>query len=85
MFGDEITIIGVAGKAELADIEGFVSSRGVDGFEHAVDDTGVVWFAYGVSSQPAVVFLIDDGSYTTHSGTLGVDGLVEGIEELLAS
>lgn len=85
MFGDEITVIGVAGKADLADIESFVNSRGVDGFEHAVDDTGGVWVAYEVATQPAVVFLNDDGSFTTHNGAIGVDGLIEGIEALLAS
>lgn len=78
-------MVGVAGKGDLAEIQNFVNSRGVDAFVHAIDDTGDVWMSYDVVSQPAVVFLNDDGTFTTHVGAIGVEGLTAGIEELLAS
>lgn len=84
MFGDQVTVIGVAGRGEVSEMEKFVSGRGVDGFEHIADETGAVWAAFGIASQPAVVFLNDDGTSTTHMGAIGIDGLTEGIEALIA-
>lgn len=67
--------VGVAGRDDLAAINDFIATLGVDGFEHAVDDDGSLWANYGITSQPSFVFLDDDGSSTTHVGPLGTDGL----------
>ncbi len=83
-YGSDILVIGVAGKGDDASYESFVATGGVDGFEHGIDTTGGVWLTYGVSTQPAVVFLNDDGTFTTHNGAIGIDGLTEGVEALLA-
>ena len=51
-----------------------------------MDDTGQIWRAYEVTSQPTFAF-IDDSSKTIqiYSGPLGVDGLSERVDELLAN
>ncbi len=75
----------MAGKSDAADMEAFVQTRGVGAFEHAVDETGVVWAAYGIGIQPAFVFLNDDGAWTVHNGAIGLEGLTEAVETLISS
>lgn len=84
-FGDQVTIIGVAGRDDLKDMEGFVSEFGVGGFEHIADENGEIWARYGVTSQPAFAFVNNDGSSETLISSLGLDGLTERVEALAAS
>ena len=63
----------------------FDADTGVDTFPHAADIDGDVWEHYGISSQPAFVFINDDGTFDTRLGSLGEDGLTERVEQLLAS
>ena len=67
----------MSGRGDLADYEDFVSERGVEGITHAYDDDGAFWVAAGVTTQPSFVFVNDDGTYDTHTGALGLDGIVE--------
>lgn len=62
-----------------------MNERGVAGFEHIADADGIVWREYGVTSQPAFAFIDDDGTVETRLGAMGVDGLTERINTLLAS
>ncbi len=85
-YGENVTIIGVAGRAGDQSIIEFVDERGVSGFDHVIDDPdGTVWAAYGFGSQPAFAFLNDDGTMETHLGALGVSGMSERIETLIAN
>ena len=84
-FGDQVNIIGVAGRDDLRDMEEFVSNTGVSGFDHIADEDTEIWQAYGVTSQPAFVFINDDGTTETLISSLGVDGLTERVEALAAA
>jgi predicted DsbA family dithiol-disulfide isomerase len=82
IYGDQVTFVGVAGRDELPAINAFINDLGVDGFDHAVDDDGAVWAAYGVNSQPAFVFIDDSGETTRVLGAQGLDSLTERLDDL---
>lgn len=84
MFGDDVAVVGVAGRDELAAIQGFIDERGVGGFPHIVDETGEIWSGFDVRSQPAFVFIDDDGSIVGEAGSLSADALDERIRNLIA-
>lgn len=84
-FGDQVNFIGVAGRDDLRDMEEFVAETGVDGFDHLADEDSEIWTTYGVTSQPAFVFINDDGSTETLISGLGLDGLTERVEALAAA
>lgn len=66
-------------------MEEFVNDHGVTGFDHIADEETEIWSAYEVTSQPAWVFINDDGSRETLVSALGRDGLTERVEGLIAS
>ncbi len=66
-------------------MEEFVSETGVEGFDHIADEDSEIWTTFGVTSQPAFVFINDDGATETLISALGVDGLTERIEALAAA
>ena len=84
IYGEQVNIIGVAGRDTLADMQGFVDEFGVDGFEHIADESVAIWAEYGITSQPAFAFIDDSGSVETVISALGRDGLAERIDALLA-
>ena len=84
-FEGRAQIIGVASRDTIEQIEAFVADTGVDTFPHAADIDGDVWEFYGIGSQPAFVFINDDGTFDTRLGSLDEDGLTEWVEQLLAS
>ena len=84
-FGDQVTILGVAGRDDLRDMEEFVAEYGVGGFEHVADEDVEIWEAYGITSQPAFVFINDDGTSETLISALGLEGLTARVEALAAS
>jgi len=85
VYGDEVLIVGVAGRDDVAAIESFVENLAVGEFDHAIDDDGSIWASYGILSQPSFAFIGDDGAVSTHTGPLGVARLSERIDELLAT
>jgi hypothetical protein len=84
-FGSEVNIIGVGGRGNVEDMKSFVDEYGVFGFEHIADEDTQIWFEFGVTSQPAFVFINDDGTSETLISSLGQEGLTERIEALIAS
>jgi len=84
-FEGRARIIGVASLDSIEQMEAFVADTGVDTFPHAADVDGDVWEFYGISSQPAFVFINDDGTFDILLGSLDEDGLTERVEQLLAS
>lgn len=80
-----MNIIGVAGRADLVDMEAFVDDLGVGDFEHIADVDGAVWTDFGVTSQPAFVFIDDDGSSEVLISALGQDRLTSRVEALIAN
>ena len=66
-------------------MQDFISSTGVGGLRHVSDESGDIWRDYEITSQPAWVFINDDGTSTSVASTLGENGLTSEIETLLAS
>ena len=77
-------MIGVAGRDDLSAIQGFIDERGVGAFPHLVDDTGEIWAAFDVRSQPAFVFIDDDGTVSRPTGSLSEAAITDRLEELVA-
>lgn len=78
-------MVGVSGRAELDAIQGFIDARGVSGFPHIADEAGDVWGAFDILSQPAFVFIDDDGTIAATTGSLGANGIAEQLDSLIAS
>ncbi len=80
----DVNFVGVSGRDELAAMQDFVNGLGVDAFPHIADVDGVVWAEYGVTSQPAFVFIDDSGEAEVLVASLGQSGLTERVEALLS-
>ncbi len=84
IYGEQVAFVGVAGRDEPTAINEFIDTLDVSDFEHAVDDDGSLWANYDITTQPSFVFINDDGHTSTHVGALGVAGLQERLDALLA-
>lgn len=84
-FGDDVQIVGVAGRGGLDEMRGFIDDTETTGFPHVADLDGDVWNAFGVYAQPAFAFIDDDGEIETFIGGLRADDLADRIEQLLAT
>ena len=60
----------------------FVEELGVGDIEHLFDETGEVWSRFGISSQPAWIFINDDGQIDTQIGALGTEGMLAALSDL---
>lgn len=80
---EDVTLIGVAGKDDVGPMREFVERHGLESVRHVVDEDGSLWASYGVSYQPAWVFIDDSGEASVVAGALGYDGLFAGIDETL--
>lgn len=70
-FPDGVEVIGFASRADLASSQEFVESHGVGDFQHIFDEDGSVWDRFGVTGQPTLIFVNDDG-VITHNVTGGI-------------
>jgi len=84
MFADDVTVIGVGGRDDADSITNWVADNGVDGFDHINDPNVLVWREYGITSQPAFVFINDDGTSELLIGGLGIEGLTDRVQGLIA-
>lgn len=85
MFADDVTVIGVAGRDSADTFQEWITSREVGGFEHIADPDIEVWREFGITTQPAFVFINDDGTVERRPGAMGLDGLTARINELIAA
>lgn len=65
-------------------MQAFIDRHGIGGFDHLVDDDGSLWERFGIVTQPAWIFVNDDGTTKTLVGILGEDGLRAEIDELVS-
>lgn len=77
-----VEIIGVAGRGEVPEMEGFLSDTGTGDLTHVVDEDGSIWSQYGVAAQPAYAFIDDSGDVEVVVGALGADALTERMQAL---
>ncbi len=80
-----VELYGLAGKSEVADAQGFIEQYDVADFPHLFDEDGTLWANFGVSYQPALVLIDDDGSIEVIPGATGADEIVAAAEELALS
>lgn len=83
-FGDDLAIIGIAGKDTDAEHQEFVERHDLAAIPHAIDDDGSLWAKYGVGYQPAWVFIAEDGTTRVVAGGL-YDDLEPTLEDFLSS
>jgi hypothetical protein len=79
-----VAVVGVAGRDDLSAIQGFIDNRGVGAFPHIVDESGEIWASFDVRSQPAFVFIDDDGT-VDGTGSLSEDSVIERLDALIDS
>jgi thiol-disulfide isomerase/thioredoxin len=82
---DDVTVIGIAGRDDVEPMRAFVEEHGLEGITHVVDADGAVWASYGISYQPAWVFVDEAGEAAVAAGALGYDGIFAGIEQVFGS
>jgi len=75
----------VASRSDSDAIRSFVDDYWVSGFEHIIDEGGVVWSKYGVVSQPSFTFINDDGTIETRVGSMGPERLTEAVQQLTST
>lgn len=78
---DDVTLVGVAGRDEVGPMQDFVAEHALGKMTHVVDADGAIWASYGISYQPAWVFIDAEGDATVAAGMLGYDGIVAGVGE----
>ena len=69
-FGDRVTFVGVPGHDSDDAHEAFVEEHGLDEITHVVDEDGSLWARFGITYQPAWVFVDDDGTSQVVAGGL---------------
>lgn len=78
-------IYGLSGQDSVASSLAFVEDLGVGDIEHLHDDTGEIWQRFGIVTQPAWIFINDDGEIDTKLGALGADGMRQALSNLEAN
>jgi thiol-disulfide isomerase/thioredoxin len=81
----ELTVVGVAGRGEVDDMQEFVASTGTADITHAVDADGSIWAEFGVISQPALAFVDASGAVEVVSGRQTQEAMERRIAQLLGS
>lgn len=84
-FGDDVQLVGIAGRGSIGDMRDFIDDTDTNGLIHVADLDGAVWNAFGIFAQPAFAFIDDDGDIETFVGGLRSDDLADRIGELLAT
>ena len=59
----KVTFVGIAGRSDVGQMQGFVSKYGLN-FTNLNDSDGSLWARFGVPWQPAYLFVRPDGSST---------------------
>jgi peroxiredoxin len=85
-FGDEVTILGIAGVSGLDAMQAFVRRHELELIDHVADVDGAMWADFDVNYQPWWIFINDDGTVIENwQGRLSDDEISENIEFLVAS
>ena len=84
-FEGSVEIVGVPGRGEVAEMDGFVADTGTGSLRHVVDEDGAIWRDYGIIGQPAFAFVDDDGAAEVFVGGLGYEQLTARMQELADS
>lgn len=81
-YEEEVAIVGVAGEDDVESFEEFVEQHDLGHMPHIADTEGSVAGHFGISGQPAWVFVdAETGESDTVFGEHGVDAMIERIEQ----
>jgi peroxiredoxin len=82
-FGDQVNLVGVAGKSDVDAMKGFISDYGLSGITHLADDNDPLWAKYGITYQHQYV-VIDKAGRVVHTGELSERELTDRLSDLAA-
>jgi thiol-disulfide isomerase/thioredoxin len=80
-----VQVIGVAGRGEVDEMQGFVSDTDMARLTHLVDSDGSIWSSFGVAAQPAYAFIDDTGEVEVVVGAMGEERLSARMDQLAAT
>ena len=81
-FGDRVTFVGVPGHDSDDAHDVFVEEHDLGEIPHVVDEDGSLWARFGITYQPAWVFVDDDGTSQVVAGGL-YDELPARVQDLV--
>lgn len=77
-FPDDVTVLGVAGLGDVPTANTFIEDHpGVESFPHIYDEDGSIWKGFGVTGQPTLVLINQDGRSQSYSGGYGKNDIVD--------
>ncbi len=83
--GDQVRIVGVAGRDLTGPMRDFVAEHGLEGLTHIDDGGGEIWDRFGVVGQPTWIFVDGEtGAVEGRLGLLGADDLRAALTDLAA-
>lgn len=78
-----MALLSIAGRDDVSEMQGFVERHGLGGlFPHLADGSGELWRRFGVSGQPAWVFVDDSGESERIFGALTDEELQARLDQL---
>lgn len=83
-FAADVTVLGVSWNGTTQAMHDFEVRHGLT-FTSVNDDDGKIYKQFGIPIQPAWVFISQDGSMTTHFGSIDEGSLKEELQKLSAS
>lgn len=82
-FEDRVPVVGVASRDQVEAMQAFVERHDLSHVPHAADVDGEVWERFGITGQPAWVFVDGEtGAVTREFGALDEAALSEHLEQL---
>jgi thiol-disulfide isomerase/thioredoxin len=81
-YGDEVSVIGVAGLDQPAAMEDFIDMTDTGSLTHLNDEAGEVWRHFGITAQSTFA-IVDENGVVTDSGYLEPDELAAQVAELV--
>lgn len=77
-FPEDVVVLGVAGLGSTETSETFIEDHpGIENFPHIYDEDGSLWAGFGVTGQPTLVLINEDGTSRSHSGAYAPQDIVD--------
>lgn len=77
--------LGIAGLSDAEAAKGFIDEHDMEVFPHIYDENGSIWRGFGVTAQPTMILINQDGRAQTYTGGYGYHDVVEKVAWLAES
>lgn len=77
-----VSFVGVGSRDDLAALQDFATKYGIDTFPQLADIKGMIWAKFGITRQPAFVFIKPDGAVDVVRGSLEETDLTQRVTAL---